>query len=287
MYVCIVFVFALFSTQPGRAATFHFLGGIQDNYTPPTEPANPSASLQTWLGSSTYSPYDSTTINQRFAETFVDCPMCITGAQLQIGLKPLTGVGTSGATNDTLRFGFTDGFGNQVVPYWIKNIGWPATQQSILPQNWGTQNYPNGVVLTLDLAALPLGNSNSNGSTANLVPSLRKQKFLNVDVQDDTAVDFIDFQITTALAGDMNGDGCVDANDLALLTAYFGQSTPAGVGDPNGDGVINLLDLGLLQADFGKCCPEPASVALAGIAVVAGLWKRRRVPRLNSGRCCG
>ena len=264
--LCGALAAAALAALPAQGAIFHFLGGVQDNYALPTEPANPSVSLQSWLGSNTYSPYDSTTINQRFAETFEKCPMCITGAELTIGLKPLTGVSTNGATNDTLRFGFTDGFGNQVVPYWIKNIGWPAAQQSILPLNWGTQNYPNGVVLSLDLAALPLGNVNSNGSTANLIPALRQHKFLNVDVQDDTAVDFIDFQVTTALAGDLDGDGCVDAQDLTLLTAYFGQSTPAGVGDPNGDGVINILDLGLLQADFGKCCPEPTTVALIAMA---------------------
>ncbi len=210
--------------------------------------------------------------------------------QVQIGLKPLTPVSTSGATNDTLRFSFTDNFGNQIIPYWIKNIGWPAAQQSILPQNWGAQNYPNGVVLTLDLAALPLGNINTNGSTPNLVPALRKHKFLNVDVQDDTAIDFIDLRVTTALAGDVNGDGCVDARDLQLLAAYFGQSTPAGVGDPNGDGKLDILDLNLLQADFGKCCPEPAAMALIPFALAAGSFlrpSRQSTRRPKQRRGCG
>ncbi len=83
--LCSVLIMTALATQPVRAATFHFLGGIQDNYTPPTETANPSASLQSWLGSNTYSPYDSTTINQRFAETFDKCPMCITGCKCRLG----------------------------------------------------------------------------------------------------------------------------------------------------------------------------------------------------------
>ena len=274
----------LLALPAADAAVFHYLGGVQDNYAPPPEPANPSASLQTYLSASSYRNYDVPGIDSWFADTFDRCPMCITGAELEIGLRPES-LSNAGAINDTLRFGFTDNLGNQLGPYWIKNIGFPVAQQSILPLDWGTQNYPNGVVLNLNLASLPLGNSNANNSTANLIPALRQYKFLNVDVQDDTAVDFINLRITTALSGDVNGDGCVDALDLNLLAANFGQAPPAGVGDPNGDGVIDVLDLSLLQADFGKCCPEPAGVALFATALVGCLSVvRRRGSTMAKGR---
>jgi hypothetical protein len=47
----------------------------------------------------------------------------------------------------------------------------------------------------------------------------------------------------TALRGDVNHDGQVDKNDVALITAVM--NTAASAGDPrdlNGDGVINILD---------------------------------------------
>jgi hypothetical protein len=262
---------------PADAATFHFLGGVQDNYVPPTEPASPSASLQTFIGASSYRQYDEAGANEWFADSFLDCPMCIAGAELEIGLRPETIVSSGGATNDTIRMNFTNNLGQQVGPYWLKNVGFPAGQQSVLPQDWGTQNYPNGVVLNLNLAALPLGNNNSNGSSSNLVPALRQRKFLNVDVQDDTAIDYIDLTITTGLAGDIDGDGCVDAQDLGLLVTYFNQAVPAGVGDPNGDGFFNVADLQLLQADFGRCCPEAGScvLLLAGCLGMAAVGRRR------------
>ena len=49
---------------------------------------------------------------------------------------------------------------------------------------------------------------------------------------------------------DVNGDGIVNAVDLALLRAQFGQT--GGSADLNGDGVVNAADLALLRARFGQ-----------------------------------
>lgn len=268
--VALVVLLANVAAEPLEAATFHFLGGVQDNFALPTEPINPSPSLQTFLGTNTYSSYDTFLINQRFADTFANLPMCITQADLHIALRPLAGVGQSSATNDTLRFNFTNNAGQQVGPYWIEFIGYQG-QEALLQTNWGTQNfYPNGVNFWLDLGNMPIGTFNFNGNTKNLIPALNQYKFLNVDVQDDTEADYIDLKIVTAVSGDMDGDGCVDAADLSLLNAYFNQPVPAGVGDPNGDGVLDATDLSILAADFGKCCPEPTSLALVPFAVAIG-----------------
>jgi hypothetical protein len=53
-----------------------------------------------------------------------------------------------------------------------------------------------------------------------------------------------------ACDGDANNDGAVNALDLALLRAQFGQRGEALRGDLNGDGVVNALDLALLQRRF-------------------------------------
>jgi hypothetical protein len=271
-------VFAGAATSRLEAATFHFLGGIQDSYVLPTEPINPSPAFQTFLGTSTYSSYDTFLINQRFADTFAGLPMCITNADLHIALRPIASVGQSNATNDTLRFNFTNNAGQQVGPHWIEFIG-AQGQEALLQTDWGTQNfYPAGVNFWLDLGAMPIGTFNFNNNTANLIPAMNLYKFLNVDVQDDTQVDYIDLKIKTALGGDMDGDGCVDAADLSLLAANFNLPVPAGVGDPNGDGVLDSADFLILSSDFGKCCPEPASLAMIPFAIAAGCFGRRSRP---------
>ncbi len=273
--IATIAVFTGIAASRLEAATFHFLGGIQDSYVLPTEPINPSPAFQTFLGTNTYSSYDTFLINQRFADTFYNLPMCITKADLHIAMRPLAGVGQSSATNDTLRFNFTNNAGQQVGPYWIEFIGYQG-QEALLQTNWGTQNfYPAGVNFWLDLGAMPIGTFNFNGNTANLIPALNQYKFLNVDVQDDTEVDYIDLKIMTALGGDVDGDGCVDAADLTLLAANFNQPVPAGVGDPNGDGVLDAADLTIVAADFGKCCPEPASLAMIPFAIAVGCLGRR------------
>lgn len=48
-----------------------------------------------------------------------------------------------------------------------------------------------------------------------------------------------------ALAGDLNGDGAVNAADLGLLLAAWGACAEC-AGDLNGDGSVNAADLGLL-----------------------------------------
>jgi hypothetical protein len=53
-----------------------------------------------------------------------------------------------------------------------------------------------------------------------------------------------------ACDGDLNNDGFVNALDLGLFKAAFGQDG-GGVADLNGDGRVNALDLGLFKKLFG------------------------------------
>lgn len=56
--------------------------------------------------------------------------------------------------------------------------------------------------------------------------------------------------------GDLNGDGCVNLSDLAILLAAFDHSAD---GDVDGDGDTDLADLAILLANWGEGCTQVAN----------------------------
>ncbi|MCE2883382.1 MAG: dockerin type I repeat-containing protein [Planctomycetaceae bacterium] len=54
-------------------------------------------------------------------------------------------------------------------------------------------------------------------------------------------------------AADLDGDGAVNAGDLAVLLADWGQS---GASDLNANGIVDAADLTLMLADWGPCVPQ-------------------------------
>ncbi len=73
--------------------------------------------------------------------------------------------------------------------------------------------------------------------------------------------------------GDLNGDGLVDAADLAILLGEWGQEGP--VGDLNFNALVNAEDLAILLGAWGQCpfipvndaCLTPVTVAGFGVEV--------------------
>ncbi len=58
---------------------------------------------------------------------------------------------------------------------------------------------------------------------------------------------------TTPKAGDINGDGSVNLNDLSILSSNWNKTgMTAAQGDLNGDGSINLNDLSILSSNWNK-----------------------------------
>jgi hypothetical protein len=86
---------------------------------------------------------------------------------------------------------------------------------------------------------------------------------------------------------DFNGDNIVDGADFLIWQVGFGAPGTLTTGDANGDLAVNDLDLAIFKTQYGTdptpavgaigAVPEPTTLALAGLAMVAaGLAARRR-----------
>ena len=85
---------------------------------------------------------------------------------------------------------------------------------------------------------------------------------------------------------DFNGDNIVDGADFLVWQRGFGAAGTLATGDANGDLTVNDADLAVWKTQFGTdptpatvavgAVPEPATFALAGMAIVAGLAAVRR-----------
>ncbi|TVQ63111.1 MAG: DNRLRE domain-containing protein [Phycisphaerales bacterium] len=58
--------------------------------------------------------------------------------------------------------------------------------------------------------------------------------------------------VAPAIPGDVNGDGVVDFDDLAIVLGEFGLTGPGLKGDLNGDGVVDFADLSIVLGAFGS-----------------------------------
>ncbi len=83
------------------------------------------------------------------------------------------------------------------------------------------------------------------------------------------------------LEGDANRDGVVSAGDYASVQSNFGATGEPGIlGDANLDGVVSAGDYASVQANFGNVLatttvPEPATMSIIGLGVVAVLRRRK------------
>jgi hypothetical protein len=76
---------------------------------------------------------------------------------------------------------------------WGSYFGSGNSSPGLLNQLWDSSNFSQGVLFNLDLAALP----NVGGTTTNLLAALASQRSLDIQIQDDTSVDYVKLTIET------------------------------------------------------------------------------------------
>lgn len=88
-------------------------------------------------------------------------------------------------------------------------------------------------------------------------------------------------EVSTALVGDTNGDGIVDATDYIALKTHLGQGSGATLadGDLDEDGDVDWADLDAMVTAInaaGGAVPEPATMCLLTFGALAIIRRRRK-----------
>jgi len=164
----------------------HFASGVDDVFSSGNgnEPASPSPDLQAWIADNYAIPgtrdYDEGGSNRYFGHTFTDLEPIggtVCGGALSLRL-------TCGGHNDAIFLQFTDENGDVDKTRWYQSLGASPIDS---PCNGET-----ATVLKLDLENLQTASS----ASTNLLPAIAAHGFLDVLVQDDTMVDFVDLDLT-------------------------------------------------------------------------------------------
>ena len=158
--------------------------GRADDFAAPQDTALRGSELEGAFPTAVWTGFDEPGVNRIFGQTFSNLPVGIAAAELEIRLRPNGEL----VNNDALNIGLNP---NGSFAF--------ASRISALPGangTWGTAS--NGpTVFTLDLANLPNGGS--------LLAKLNTNRRLDVLVQDDTAVDWVNLRFWTCPARDILG----------------------------------------------------------------------------------
>ena len=154
------------------------LSGLADNYSttpPPDPPPTPSVGLTTRIGSPNRG-YDNPVVDRHFFHTFTVPPSGINAAWLVVGMQPVD----QQSEDDRIALCFTRSDGTPGSLEWSAQIG---ASGGILPLEWNPTNYPDRVIITLDLKSLP-------GTPWTILGPLNHNGFLDLWVHHDTDIDF-------------------------------------------------------------------------------------------------
>ena len=177
--------------------------GVVDEFAAPADPASPSAALLA-LGM-LYQNFDlSAGINGGFADrqvahTFTGLPANITGATLQLRVRAGN---NAGVNSDGVLISFVD---EETVLYCGGDVVWarsfaptagggcfPVPDATGLVGSW---NGGQTATIVLNLGALP----NPGGGTTDLIAQMSDRGFIDVNVSDETACDFMRLSIDTTV----------------------------------------------------------------------------------------
>lgn len=155
------------------------LGGRNDNYAAPNDPASRGSALNAAFPAAVWKDFDSASINSFVGYTFERLPADIVCAQLEIHLRP-----TGGAGNDVLYLG--------LLPTPVGGFAWSTPLGQLAGGSWIGPLDP--AAFTLDLANLP---ATSSTPATSLLAKLNADRRLDILVQDDTQVDYVKLTLRT------------------------------------------------------------------------------------------
>ena len=166
-----------------------FFAGGSNNFATPVATA-PSVGLQTRLANAditSFKEFDDCSVNTFLAHTFANLPGGITSATLTMRLKPCGDI----PQNDEVSLSFTGGDGNLLTTSgkWSSFLGADNGPAGLEPNDWTTANYPNGAVITLDLANLP--------GSVDLLSYINTYGLLDFICEDDTGVDYLQLTVVS------------------------------------------------------------------------------------------
>ena len=217
-------------------------GGVTDDFAG-AEPASPSAGLRARLGSSIYRGFDTgldpnnpCPHNLTFAHTFSNLPPCITAAHLTVRLRSCGGL----SQNDSLGLSFTGSNGTLVTNAgsWGRYLGTNNPSPGLTNAVWSSGMT---MIVPLDLSNL----TNGNGTVTNLLSDMSANGFLDVVLQDDTAIDYLILDVTSC---------CCNSHVTVQCDSTWGFATPTAVDD-----CCTNVTVSLLSAQTNGQCPKVVS----------------------------
>jgi hypothetical protein len=205
--VSVALLFLLIAV-PANAATVVFQAGLIDNFAAPADPAIPDPQVLSVMGDPAHQDFDlipgiDGDYDTKVMHTFTSLPDDIIGGSLEVSVKAGTqdAVQYSLSTDNItlLTFDRTNTsdfavFGRRFGPYEVGDCG--STDQTPDPGLLQSTKWSPGdfSIFTLDLSELPL----VDGGTMNIIPFINQFGFLNVDVDDETGVDYMLLTLETA-----------------------------------------------------------------------------------------
>ena len=137
----------------------------------------------------------------------------------------------------------------------------------------------------LDGTAWPRSLTSTPPPTAAALPSTPLRLRLNSGYQTFGVMDISLFRvelIPAAIPGDVNFDGIVNGQDIAVIASHWLHTGDPVAGDANDDGIVNGQDIAVIASHWlfttpggsgagnAASVPEPSSFVLLGIALVLG-----------------
>lgn len=174
------------------------INGVKDQFSAPEEATYQGTGIQS-LGSGPWAPFDYRKADRQFGHTMQNLPCSMVRATLTLSLKSNSAL----SRNDTIGLGVTGG-----NPRFL----WARRIKDVLGVPWDQPGQTQTMVL--ELGALPL----ANGGTVSILDLVNAKGELDIYMQDDTAVDFVQLQAYPCVKTDCNNNGVDDACEANPLT---------------------------------------------------------------------